>query len=134
MSTEPRPTFAMLIDPDRGVVQSLDLPDAEHIHVTRRPDGTLTAVPMEEETFPPEMWEYVARCFHAHYERLAPDFGYATRPDSAKPWADVPERNRRLMVATVGHVLRDLNDAERLWRDVEGGADRPTGADAPKQS
>ena len=75
-----------------------------------------------------------ARCFHAHYERLAPDFGYATRPDSAKPWADVPERNRRLMVATVGHVLRDLNDAERLWRDVEGGADRPTGADAPKQS
>ena len=45
MSTEPRPTFAMLIDPDRGVVQSLDLPDAEHIHVTRRPDGTLTAGP-----------------------------------------------------------------------------------------
>jgi hypothetical protein len=30
----------------------LDLPDAEHIHVTRHPDGTITATPMAEQTFP----------------------------------------------------------------------------------
>ena len=28
------------------VVPVLDLPDAEHIHLTRHPDGTWTAVPM----------------------------------------------------------------------------------------
>jgi hypothetical protein len=25
-----------------------DLPDAEHVHVTRHPDGTITAVPMRQ--------------------------------------------------------------------------------------
>ncbi len=25
----------------------LDLPDAEHVHITRHPDGTITAVPMQ---------------------------------------------------------------------------------------
>jgi hypothetical protein len=58
----------------------------------------------------PETWEYVARCFHSHYEAHAPEFGYDTRPDSAVPWSDVPEQNRRLMVCTAGHVLRDLLD------------------------
>jgi hypothetical protein len=48
--------------------------------------------------------EDVARAFHEAYERLAPSFGYATREASAKPWADVPEANRRLMVATVAEV------------------------------
>ena len=33
--------------------------------------------------------EYVARCFHAHYERLAPDYGYETRPESAVAFDDV---------------------------------------------
>lgn len=45
--------------------------------------------------------EDVARAFHEAYERLAPDFGYRTREASAKPWADVPEGNRALMIATV---------------------------------
>ena len=53
---------------------------------------------------------YVARSFHAHYESLAPEFGYATRTDSNVPWAEVPDANQRLMVATAGHVLRDLLD------------------------
>lgn len=33
--------------PDRQYVQTLDLPDAEHIHLTRLPDGRWTAVAME---------------------------------------------------------------------------------------
>lgn len=54
--------------------------------------------------------EYVAWRFHNHYEELAPEFGYVTREPSAVPWARVPEQNRRLMIATSGHVLRDLLD------------------------
>lgn len=56
-------------------------------------------------------WEKVARSFHAHYERLAPEFGYEVRPDvGQRPFADLPENNRRLMVATAGHVLGDVLD------------------------
>lgn len=49
--------------------------------------------------------EQLARTFHEAYERLAPDFGYATREASAKPWTDVPESNRKLMIATAQAVL-----------------------------
>ena len=28
-------------------LREIDLPDAEHVHVTRHPDGTITATPME---------------------------------------------------------------------------------------
>jgi hypothetical protein len=52
--------------------------------------------------------EQLARMFHEEYERLAPEHGYETRRDSAVPWEDVPERNRRLMVATVAAVLERL--------------------------
>ncbi len=36
--------------------------------------------------------EALARHFHETYERLAPEFGYRTREESAKPWEQVPER------------------------------------------
>jgi len=49
--------------------------------------------------------ETLAREFHEAYERLAPEFGYETRRESAVPWEDVPEANRRLMEATVAHVM-----------------------------
>jgi len=52
--------------------------------------------------------EQIAQAFHAAYERLAPDFGYETREASAKPWAEVPEQNKALMVA----VVRALLDAD----------------------
>lgn len=66
--------------------------------------------------------EYVARCFHAHYERLAPEYGYTTRPDSAVVFDDVPEPNRSLMIAVAGHVLRDI--ADRQETDIEPLEDR----------
>lgn len=53
--------------------------------------------------------EGLARLFHETYERLAPEHGYETRRDSAVPWDDVPENNRRLMVATAFRVLLQLN-------------------------
>jgi len=50
------------------------------------------------------MSEKLAKLFHETYERLAPTFGYETRKDSAVPWADVPEMNKRLMIAVADHV------------------------------
>lgn len=49
--------------------------------------------------------ESLARSFHETYERLAPSFGYETREASAKPWANVPEQNKRLMIAVCGEIL-----------------------------
>jgi hypothetical protein len=52
--------------------------------------------------------EELARLFHETYERLAPEFDYETKPESATPWDDVPESNKRLMIATAAEVLRKL--------------------------
>lgn len=52
--------------------------------------------------------EWVAERFHEIYERLAPAFSYETRRESAVPWADVPEENRALMVATARELLVQL--------------------------
>lgn len=49
--------------------------------------------------------ERIAQEFHAAYEELAHAHGYATREASAKPWGEVPEQNRALMVATVQRLL-----------------------------
>ena len=52
--------------------------------------------------------EQIAQRFHETYERLAPKFGYKTREASAKPWKDVPENNKRLMIAVCAEVLAAL--------------------------
>lgn len=52
--------------------------------------------------------EQLARLFHEAYEELAPSFGYKTRKDSAVPWEDVPEKNKRLMIATAERVLERI--------------------------
>lgn len=49
--------------------------------------------------------ESMAQRFHEAYERLAPSFGYETRRESAKPWAEVPDSNRRLMTAVCEEIL-----------------------------
>jgi hypothetical protein len=49
--------------------------------------------------------EGLAQRFHEAYERLAPSFGYETRPESATAWANVPDNNRSLMVAVCAEVL-----------------------------
>ena len=50
--------------------------------------------------------EQMAQAFHEAYEELAPQFGYKTREASAVPWADVPENNKALMIATCERVAR----------------------------
>ncbi len=49
--------------------------------------------------------EQLARLFHETYEKLAPAYGYQTRKASAKPWEDVPKRNKQLMIAVAGEIL-----------------------------
>lgn len=49
--------------------------------------------------------ESIAREFHEAYEKLAPAYGYETREESAVPWEQVPEPNRKLMVAVVEALL-----------------------------
>ena len=69
----------------------------------------------------------VARMFHEAYERLAPEFGYHTREESAVPWERVPARNRDLMTATVGEVRAHLAAAspdERLREALAFYADK----------
>lgn len=57
----------------------------------------------------------LARRFHEAYERLAPSFGYKTRDETAVPWEDVPEANKRLMEAVVGEVCDRLSvERDRL--------------------
>lgn len=52
--------------------------------------------------------EELAQAFHESYERQAPNFGYKTREASAKPWADVPEQNKSLMIAVAAEVLTTM--------------------------
>lgn len=55
--------------------------------------------------------EELAQKFHETYERLAPSFGYETRKDSAKPWSEVPDKNKKLMIAVCGVILEELRQA-----------------------
>jgi hypothetical protein len=55
--------------------------------------------------------EKLAERFHELYEHLAPKFGYETRKASAKPWAEVPENNRKLMTTVCEHILKELDAA-----------------------
>ena len=49
--------------------------------------------------------ETLPRRLHEAYERLAPTFGYKTRPETAVPWAEVPEDNKLLMEAAVAAAI-----------------------------
>ncbi len=51
--------------------------------------------------------EQLAERFHEAYERLAPEHGYATRPESAVPWADVPEQNADDRTRTNLRILKE---------------------------
>ena len=48
----------------------------------------------------------LAKRFHETYEYLAPKFNYNTREESASPWDEVPEANKKLMIATCAEILK----------------------------
>lgn len=55
--------------------------------------------------------EVLAKRFHEEYEDAAPRYGYRTRAASAKPWAEVPEANRRLMEHVAALMLIEITVA-----------------------
>lgn len=55
----------------------------------------------------------LAILFHDTYERLAPDFGYETRPDTKQ--FDPTTPNGRLMIAVCEVVL---SETDKLWADT----------------
>ncbi len=62
--------------------------------------------PIKLERKPPiKTPEQLAQFFHETYEALAPIYSYKTREASAKPWADVPEQNKNLMIAVCAQVM-----------------------------
>ena len=61
--------------------------------------------------------EDIARRFHDAYEHFAPQFGYATRPESRKEWDELPQNLRDLMIAVVRNVLIEWPAAERERRE-----------------
>lgn len=56
--------------------------------------------------------EQLAQFFHETYERLAPKYKYETRKESAVPWSEVPDNNKKLMIAVAGEVLEHLSVAK----------------------
>lgn len=68
--------------------------------------------------------EQLAQKFHETYEQLAIAHEYETRKESRKPWAEVPEKNRKLMIAvcriilheTVGMTDQSLAHDRNLWQ------------------
>jgi hypothetical protein len=69
--------------------------------------------------------ETLARRFHEAYERLAPTFDYVTREATAVPWDDVPEQNKRLMIAVCAEILDALHQPPRRERRAPQGKRRP---------
>ncbi|GAC1459393.1 MAG: hypothetical protein NVS4B11_37380 [Ktedonobacteraceae bacterium] len=65
--------------------------------------------------------ESVAKLFHETYERLAPAFGYETREATRVSWENVPERNKRLMIATTAELLAMLFPVEEQDESGESG-------------
>ena len=49
--------------------------------------------------------EQLAEKFHTLYEGFAPEYGYKTRDQSAVPWAEVPEQNKKLMIRVCRTIL-----------------------------
>lgn len=50
----------------------------------------------------------LARRFHEAYEEFAPAFGYETRTETRVPWEELPDNNRKLMIAACVAVLHDI--------------------------
>jgi trehalose-6-phosphatase len=53
--------------------------------------------------------EKLAKRFHELYEQLAPNHGYETRKESNKPWKEVPENNKALMIDVCKHIIEEFH-------------------------
>ena len=81
--------------------------NARRANKTEAELAALRSVPAPTQLAERPTPEQLAQKFHELYETLAPQFNYTTRKASAKPWTDVPENNRNLMIAVCGEILHN---------------------------
>lgn len=55
----------------------------------------------------------LARYFHDTHERLAPRFRCEPMEQDPVPWEEVPENNRKLMIATCERVIKWLRTGKK---------------------
>ncbi len=75
-------------------------------HCGSCPACVLNAKNSKSTAMPGYTPESLAEKFHALYEDFATDCGYKTRDESAVPWADVPDKNKKLMVRVCRAILK----------------------------
>lgn len=68
---------------------------------------------MENKLITPER---LAEFFHENYESLAMKFNYKTRDESNVPWAEVPENNKKLMMAVCDMVIKTFLEPKFCWQ------------------
>lgn len=73
--------------------------------------------------------ESVAKLFHETYERLAPHYQYETRQETRVRWEDVPQRNKRLMIAVAAEILATIFATGGEREEASGVATDPAGED-----
>ena len=76
--------------------------------------------------------EPIAKIFHETYERLAPFFSYKTREATAVPWDEVPENNKRLMIAVATEVLAAMFPIPQESNKQQEG-DKQQGSDSQEE-
>lgn len=99
------------MSPDTSVQDWEDCEDCLAL-TDSRDDGQIALCPnhaIDADVQPMASQEAEARLFHEAYERLAPSFGY----ESAVPWEDLPEDNKRLMAAVCSEVGAAIRASER---------------------
>jgi len=99
----------------KSSIEELERLMDQQAHIEILPNGEIRASPDASETSDAES---LARLFHETYERLAPDHGYETRKASAKPWSEVPEQNKNLMIAVCRLIGPRVERARRLAQPV----------------
>lgn len=97
---------------DHAKIAPLDTPDGEWVKYSDH----LAAIEAND------VWlafsdEDVARMFHEHYERLAPGYGYETRPESRCEWGKVQPELRALMTHVVSEVRVEIEAAVAAERE-----------------
>lgn len=53
--------------------------------------------------------EQLAQASYESYERLALQYGFATRSETIKPWSEVPNLTKQLMIAVCAEMLVRVN-------------------------
>jgi hypothetical protein len=94
---------------DRPTLVRVPRPQNEQAWEDLRADGGLpeSHQPLQARV-PRYTNEQLAQRFHELYEELAPRYGYETREESRKPWADVPPQNKALMEMVCARMLKEL--------------------------